>query len=104
MDAHEDPDQGKISQGLVERVLACGTGPGGNLTLKDLSRLLGQRRVESKRTNPSYSQAFAHKLFGSSKCVPRTFFAPGRSTHTTLPPSALSQLVNAPHDLRRARG
>ena len=86
MDAHEDPDQGKISQELVERVLACGTGPGGNLTPKDLSRLLGQRRVESKRTNPSYSQALIHKLFGSSKCVSRTVFARGRLTHATLHP------------------
>ncbi len=69
VDAHEDPDQGKISQPLVERVLAAGTGKNGNLTKKDLSRLLGERRVESKKNNPKFSLAFVHRMFGSSKCV-----------------------------------
>ena len=69
VDAHEDPDQGKIALPLVERVLKCGTGPHGNMTKKDLSRLLGERRVEAKAANPEYSQALVHKLFGSSKCV-----------------------------------
>ena len=69
MDAHEEPDQGKISQPLVERVLTCGTGPGGNMTPRDLSKLLGQRRVEAKNANPEYSQALIHKLFGSSKYI-----------------------------------
>ena len=70
VDAAEDPDQGKIAQHLVERVLAAGTGKNGTLlTKKDLSRLLGARRVESKKNNPKFSQAFIHRMFGSSKCV-----------------------------------
>ncbi|KAH9927949.1 Cloroperoxidase [Epithele typhae] len=66
LDVHEEPDQGKIAHELVERLLTRGTGPNGNLTKKDLSRLLGERRVEAKRANPKYSQAFIHKMFGSS--------------------------------------
>ncbi|EJF56466.1 chloroperoxidase-like protein [Dichomitus squalens LYAD-421 SS1] len=66
VDAAEDPDQGKIAHGLVERVLAAGTGKNGNLTKKDLSRLLGQRRVEAKRNNPKFSLAFIHRIFGAS--------------------------------------
>ncbi|PIL29009.1 hypothetical protein GSI_09056 [Ganoderma sinense ZZ0214-1] len=66
VDANEDPDQGKIAQHLVERVLAAGTGKNGNLTKKDLSRLLGERRVESKQNNPKFSLATVHRMFGSS--------------------------------------
>ena len=75
VDAHEDPDQGKIAQHLVERVLAAGTGKNGNLTKKDLSRLLGERRVESKENNPKFSLATVHRMFGSSKCVVFSLFA-----------------------------
>lgn len=66
VDAEVDPDQGKIAQHLVERLLAAGTGKNGNLTKKDLSLLLGARRVESKKNNPKFSQAFIHRMFGSS--------------------------------------
>ena len=69
VDTAEDPDQGKIAHDLVERVLAAGTGKNGNLTKKDLSRLLGQRRVESKTNNPQFSLASIHRVFGASKCV-----------------------------------
>ncbi|KAI0717873.1 chloroperoxidase-like protein [Cerioporus squamosus] len=66
VDAVEDPDQSKISVPLVERVLRAGTGPNGDLTPADLSRLLGQRRVEAKKANPTFSQASIHRFFGSS--------------------------------------
>jgi len=59
-------DQSKISVPLVERLLKSGTGPQGNLTPADLSRLLSQRRAESKARNPQYSQALQHKMFGSA--------------------------------------
>ncbi|OSC99749.1 Cloroperoxidase [Trametes coccinea BRFM310] len=66
VDSYADPDQGKIAKALVEEVLNSGTGPGGDLTPDDLSRLLGKRRVEAKRQNPKFSLAFIHKMFGSS--------------------------------------
>ncbi|KAI0664086.1 Cloroperoxidase [Cubamyces menziesii] len=69
VDDYFDPDQGKIAGALVEEVLSSGTGPDGNLTKADLSRLLGKRRVEAKQRNPKYSMSFIHKMFGSSKCV-----------------------------------
>ena len=67
VDAAEDPDQSKIALPLVERVLQAGTGPNGDLTPADLSRLLGERRVECKRANPTFSLASVHRTFGSSK-------------------------------------
>ncbi|KAI0772775.1 Cloroperoxidase [Trametes elegans] len=66
VDSYHDPNQSKVAHALVDEVLNCGTGPGGDLTPADLSRLLGKRRVEAKQRNPSYSSAFVHKMFGSS--------------------------------------
>ncbi|TCD65706.1 hypothetical protein EIP91_002282 [Steccherinum ochraceum] len=59
-------DQGKVSVTLTERLLKSGTGPNGDLTPADLSRLLAERRAESKANNPQYSQALQHALFGSA--------------------------------------
>ena len=50
-------------------MLRAGTGPNGDLIPADLSRLLGQRRVEAKKANGTFSQAFIHRFFGSSKYV-----------------------------------
>ncbi|THH27216.1 heme-thiolate peroxidase [Antrodiella citrinella] len=61
-----ESDQATISVPLVERLLKSGTGPNGDLTPADLSRLLSQRRAESKAKNPQYSQALQHRLFGSA--------------------------------------
>ena len=69
VDIFDDPDQGKIAPKLVDEVLKGGTGPGGNLTLLDFSRLLGKRRVEAKRHNPTFSLDVVHKIFASAKCV-----------------------------------
>ncbi|KAL7284618.1 hypothetical protein ACG7TL_001913 [Trametes sanguinea] len=66
VDSYEEPDQSKIATVLIEELLRSGTGPGGDLTPDDISRLLGKRRVESKKRNPKYSLAFNHKMFGSS--------------------------------------
>ncbi|KAI0324618.1 Cloroperoxidase [Cubamyces sp. BRFM 1775] len=66
IDTYHDQDQGKIAHDFVEEVLSSGTGPEGNLTKADLSRLLGKRRVEAKQRNPKFSLAFIHKMFGSS--------------------------------------
>lgn len=60
-------DQGKPAPKLVEELLACGTGPNGDLTPADLSRISGKRRSESKKNNPRYSLSTFHKIFGSSK-------------------------------------
>ncbi|KAI0356955.1 Cloroperoxidase [Trametes cingulata] len=66
VETYENPDQGKIALPLVDELLRCGTGPGGDLTPADLSRLLGKRRVQAKASNPKYSSAFIHNMFGSS--------------------------------------
>ncbi|KAJ3478834.1 heme-thiolate peroxidase [Meripilus lineatus] len=65
-DAFFSKSQGKPSIPRIQKLLQSGTGPNGDLTTSDLSQLLGQARVESKRMNPQYSQAPNHKLFGSS--------------------------------------
>ncbi|KAI0372444.1 Cloroperoxidase [Pilatotrama ljubarskyi] len=66
VDSYEEADQGKIAGHLVDELLRSGTGPGGDLTPADLSRLLGKRRVEAKKNNPKYSSATIHKMFGSA--------------------------------------
>ena len=68
-DSYFSQDQGKPAVPRIEKLLASGTGPNGDLTPADLSRELGKARVESKRNNPQYSQQTRHKLFGSSKYV-----------------------------------
>ncbi|PCH36879.1 chloroperoxidase-like protein [Wolfiporia cocos MD-104 SS10] len=65
-DTYHSFDQSKPDVRLIRELLACGTGSGGNLTIADLSRILGKRRAESKKTNGQYSQSVVHKLFGSS--------------------------------------
>ncbi|KAI0324616.1 chloroperoxidase-like protein [Cubamyces sp. BRFM 1775] len=66
VDTYDDQDQGKIAHELVDEVLRSGTGPSGNLTVPDLSRLLGKRRVEAKKRNPKFSLALVHKVFASA--------------------------------------
>ncbi|KAH9854619.1 chloroperoxidase-like protein [Lenzites betulinus] len=68
LDTFQETDQGKIPQDLIEEVLTCGTGPGGQLVEADISRLMGKRRVEAKQANPEYSLSLFHKLFGSWNC------------------------------------
>jgi len=50
---------------------ASGEDADGNplLTNKDLSRILGKRRAETRATNKEYTLQFAHRLFGSAKYV-----------------------------------
>ncbi|KAI0089396.1 chloroperoxidase-like protein [Irpex rosettiformis] len=60
------PDQGKPSPRLVKELLECGTGPNGDLTPADLSRISGKRRTESRVGNGQFSLSTFHKLFGSS--------------------------------------
>ncbi|KAI0372443.1 chloroperoxidase-like protein [Pilatotrama ljubarskyi] len=67
-DSYHQADQGQIPRKLVEEVLSSGTGPNGQLTKPDLSRLMGKRRIEAKRANPKYSLSLFHKLFGSWNC------------------------------------
>ena len=84
-----DRDQSKISVRLIERLLRNGTGPGGNLTPADLSRLLSIRRAESRAENPQYSQAFQHKIFGSSKYVVQSSVACSQHAHSSNSASTL---------------
>ncbi|TCD65705.1 hypothetical protein EIP91_002281 [Steccherinum ochraceum] len=65
-EAYFEPDQSKVSVKLVEEMLRSGTGPQGDLTIADLSRVSERRRAEAKRTNPQFSLSFSHKMFGSS--------------------------------------
>ncbi|KAJ3553334.1 heme-thiolate peroxidase [Phlebia brevispora] len=59
-------DQGKPTMRLVEELLASGTGPNGDLTPADLSRMISKRRSESKRKNGQYSLNTIQRFFSSS--------------------------------------
>ncbi|KAH9931411.1 uncharacterized protein B0H18DRAFT_1140192 [Fomitopsis serialis] len=61
-----NPDQPKPAPHLRIKLLESGTGPGGDITASDLSRMLGKWRAQSKARNGQYSQAMVHKLFGAS--------------------------------------
>jgi len=65
-DTVHQPDQSKPAPHLVEELLACGTGPDGDLTITDLSIISGKRRVEAKKNNGKFSLSTFHKMFGSS--------------------------------------
>jgi hypothetical protein len=70
LDAAIEPDQGKPDLKLVHDLLAEATGENGaKLTIPDLSRALSKRRVDSKATNPNFTESFFHNIFGSSKYV-----------------------------------
>ncbi|KAH0829075.1 Chloroperoxidase [Lanmaoa asiatica] len=64
------PNQAAPHPPFVEELLTFSTGKdaSGNqlLTVKDLSRILGKRRAESKVANKEYSLRFVHRLFSSS--------------------------------------
>jgi len=65
-DTFHSPDQSKPNVALIEELLACGTGPGGNLTPADLARFSGKRRTEARRKNGQFSLSTFQKIFGSS--------------------------------------
>ncbi|KAJ7092356.1 Chloroperoxidase [Mycena belliarum] len=69
-DVRYDPDQGRPYLPFIEELLACATGKdqAGNamFTAADLSRYSSIRRAESRATNPEFTLAKVHKLFGSS--------------------------------------
>ncbi|OSX56776.1 hypothetical protein POSPLADRAFT_1050466 [Postia placenta MAD-698-R-SB12] len=64
-DTSESPHQGEPCERFINELLASGTGPGGNLTVADLSRISGKRRTEAK-SNGQFTLSAFHKLFGSS--------------------------------------
>ncbi|KAN0081431.1 Chloroperoxidase [Tylopilus felleus] len=70
MDMALQPNQAAPHPALIDDLFSFATGKdaAGNLLLthKDMSRILGKRRVEAKATNKEYSLSFAHRLFASS--------------------------------------
>ncbi|KAG8220434.1 Chloroperoxidase [Butyriboletus roseoflavus] len=70
LDTALQPNQAVIHPPFIEELFSFATGKdaAGNplLTLKDLSRILGKRRVESKATNKEYSLRFADRIFSSA--------------------------------------
>jgi hypothetical protein len=68
-DTYLEHDQGKPSAKLIRALLSSGTGPNGHITIKDLARFSSKRRVEARVTNPQFSLAFVHKLFGSGNAA-----------------------------------
>ncbi|KAF8552955.1 Cloroperoxidase, partial [Imleria badia] len=70
LDASLQPNQAVPHPAFVEELLsfASGKDAAGNplLTHRDLSRISGKRRVESKAANKEYSLNFAHRLFSSN--------------------------------------
>ncbi|KAG8220432.1 Chloroperoxidase [Butyriboletus roseoflavus] len=70
LDTALQPNQAVIHPPFVEELFSFATGKdtAGNplLTVKDLSRILGKRRAESKATNKEYSLRLFHRLFSSA--------------------------------------
>jgi hypothetical protein len=60
-------DQSKPDLPLVNALLDTISGPGGYLTVDDLSRYSTIRRTDAKASNTSFSLGTSHKFFGSSK-------------------------------------
>jgi hypothetical protein len=73
------------------------------ITTSDLSRRLGECRLEAKANNGQYSQDTGHKLFGSTKYV-QFFSSPFLLTPHRLDPPVLVQRVDAVGCLWRAPG
>ncbi|THV02274.1 Cloroperoxidase [Dendrothele bispora CBS 962.96] len=69
-DVYFNKDQGKPHLPYINELLASASGKTADgtplLTLDDLARYSAKRRVESKASNPEFSLAFIHKMFGSS--------------------------------------
>lgn len=67
------PDQGKPDLQLVDELLKEATGKTADgsplLTIPDLSRALSKRRIDARKTNPTYAETFFHNMFGSAKYV-----------------------------------
>lgn len=73
LDACLQPNQAVAHPPFIEELFTFATGkdPAGYtlLTIKDLSRVMGKRRAESKATNKTYALHLAHKFFASAKWV-----------------------------------
>ncbi|TFK75585.1 Cloroperoxidase [Pluteus cervinus] len=69
-DVYFQPDQGKPDIPLVKELLASATGKDkdGNvlLTSEDLAKVSGKRRAAARDSNPEFTLATEHKMFGSS--------------------------------------
>ncbi|KIJ66345.1 hypothetical protein HYDPIDRAFT_109349 [Hydnomerulius pinastri MD-312] len=64
------PDQSIKDEAFIKEMLDASSGKDkdGNvlLTVKDLSKLSGKRRVEARATNKEFTLDFPHKIFGST--------------------------------------
>ncbi|KAF8654807.1 hypothetical protein AX16_003376 [Volvariella volvacea WC 439] len=69
-DLYHQPDQGVPHAGLIKELLASATGidQDGNkvLTIQDMAKISGKRRSEARASNPDFSLAKQHKMFGAS--------------------------------------
>jgi len=70
LDSALQPEQSVPHLPFIEELFSFATGKDAAgkplLTIRDLSRILGKRRAESKATNKEYSSRLSHRLFGSS--------------------------------------
>lgn len=64
-------DQGVPDQELVDDLLNVATGKcedgSPRMTIPDLSRALGKRRADARKSNRAYTESFFHNMFGSAK-------------------------------------
>ncbi|KAF5360184.1 hypothetical protein D9758_011334 [Tetrapyrgos nigripes] len=69
-DTHFDPDQGKPHLPYIRELLDSATKKDAQgrsiLTADDLSKFSAKRRVDAQASNPEFSLATIHKVFGSS--------------------------------------
>ncbi|KAG6382045.1 Chloroperoxidase [Boletus reticuloceps] len=82
LDSSLQPNQAVPDPAVIEQLFSFATGKDANgkplLMGKDLSRILGKRRVESKASNKEYSLQFAHKIFGSANASTMSVVFGGR--------------------------
>lgn len=68
-----DPNLGKVSIPLTQRLLASASGKDAEgdrvVTVEDVAYNLSRRRVEARRANPSFHLSKEHEFFGGSKSV-----------------------------------
>lgn len=70
LDSALEPDQSKIHQPFIQELFTFASGKDSEgrplLTIKDMSRISGKRRVEARKTNADFTLSVLHKMFGST--------------------------------------
>ncbi|KAL4072140.1 Chloroperoxidase [Scleroderma yunnanense] len=70
LDTALEPNQSKVHQPFIEELLSFASDKDSEgrpmLTIRDMSRISGKRRVEARMTNTEFTLSTFHKIFGST--------------------------------------